>query len=65
MIVGVVIDVMIRKNSSGQSDEIKSLLGLHNKLDNFEKLSLISIYNQTTFDKFDSEINSNDDTRIQ
>ena len=28
---------MIRKNSSGQSDEIKSLLGLHNKMDNFEK----------------------------
>ena len=66
MIVGVVIDVMIRKNSSGQSDEIKSLLGLHNKLDNFEKKFIINnqYIDQTTFDKFDSEINSNDDTKI-
>ena len=66
MIVGVVIDVMIRKNSSGQSDEIKSLLGLHNKLDNFEKKFIVNsqYIDQTTFDKFDSEINSNDDTKI-
>ena len=73
MIVGVVIDVMIRKNSSGQSDEIKSLLGLHNKLDNFEKKFInndqyidqtsLDKY-QTSFDKFDSEINSNNDTKI-
>ena len=66
MIVGVVIDVMIRKNSSGQSDEIKSLLGLHNKLDNFEKKFIVNsqYIDQTTFDKFDSEINSNNDTKI-
>ena len=66
MIVGVVIDVMIRKNSSGQSDEIKSLLGLHNKLDNFEKKFIINnqYIDQTTFDKFNSEVNSNDDTKI-
>jgi len=66
MIVGVVIDVMIRKNSSGQSDEIKSLLGLHNKMDNFEKKFIINnqYIDQTTFEKFDSEINSNDDTKI-
>ncbi len=66
MIVGVVIDVMIRKNSSGQSDEIKSLLGLHNKLDNFEKKFIINnqYIDQTTFDEFNSEVNSNDDTKI-
>ena len=73
MIVGVVIDVMIRKNSSGQSDEIKSLLGLHNKLDRFEKKFINNDQyidqtsldkDQTTFDKFDSEINSNNDTNI-
>ena len=66
MIVGVVIDVMIRKNSSGQSDEIKSLLGLHYKLDNFEKKFIINnqYIDQTTFDKFNSEVSSNDDTKI-
>ena len=66
MIVGVVIDVMIRKNSSGQSDEIKSLLGLHYKLDNFEKKFMINnqYIDQTTFDKFNSEVSSNNDTKI-
>ena len=66
MIVGVVIDVMIRKNSSGQSDEIRSLLGLHNKMDNFEKKFINNnrYIDQTAFDKFDSDINSNNDTKI-
>jgi len=66
MIVGVVIDVMIRKNSSGQSDEIRSLLGLHDKMDSFERKFINNnpYIDQTTFDKFNSEVSSNDDTKI-
>ena len=55
MIVGVVIDVMIRENSSGQTDELKSLLSLHSKIDTFEKKFINNQYtDQTTFDKVDN-----------
>ena len=65
MIVGVIIDVMIRRNSAGQTDELKSLLGLHNKMDTFEKKFVNNQYiDQNTFDKVDNEINSNNDTKI-
>ena len=65
MIVGVIIDVMIRRNSAGQTDELKSLLGLHNKMDTFEKKFVYNQYiDQNTFDKVDNEINSNNDTKI-
>ena len=65
MIVGVIIDVMIRRNSVGQTDELKSLLGLHNKMDTFEKKFVYNQYiDQNTFDKVDNEINSNNDTKI-
>jgi len=65
MIVGVIIDVMIRRNSAGQTDELKSLLGLHNKIDTFEKKFVYNQYiDQNTFDKVDNEINSNNDTKI-
>lgn len=56
MIVGVVIDVMIRENSSRQTtDELKSLLSLHSKIDTFEKKFINNQYSdQTTFDKVDN-----------
>lgn len=65
MIVGVVIDVMIRNNSSEYTEELKSLMGLHHKMDTFEKNFVNNQYlNQSSVDKLDNKIKSTNDTKI-
>lgn len=69
MIVGVIIDVMIRKNSSNNSPELNQILGLHTKLDIFQDQIQNYEFQNNSNDKLKSKnlvdnISAKNDTKI-